>query len=115
MARSIAVDVSELWRRVGITLGALVIYRLGAHIPLPGVDLWVLQEIFARNGARGFDIFTGGAASRMSILALGLMLYISASTTLLLLSAAWQKLLRRPLDAYSLDAYARVGAAVLAV
>jgi len=114
MARSIAVDVSELWRRVGITLGALVIYRLGAHIPLPGVELSVLQEIFERNGARGLDIFTGGAASRMSILALGLAPYISASITLLLVHAVWQKLLRRPVDAYGLDHYARIGAVVLA-
>ncbi|HEX6841974.1 MAG TPA: preprotein translocase subunit SecY [Stellaceae bacterium] len=112
---STAVEMPGLWRRVGVTLGALLIYRLGGHIPLPGIDPWTLQQIFERNATRGLDIFAGGAASRMSILALGVIPYISASTTLLLLSAAWQKFLRRPLDAYSLDAYARLGATVLAV
>ena len=111
---STAAETSELWRRVGVTLGALVIYRLGAHIPLPGIDLSTLPVIFERNGARGLDIFAGGAAGRMSLLALGLTPYISASTTLLLLHAAWQKLLRRPVDAYGLDHYARIGAVVLA-
>src|SRR5262249_7003021 len=67
------------------------------------------------DAAHLLDPFAGAAVSRMSILALGLMPYISASTTLLLLSAAWQKLLRRPLDAYGLDRYARIGAVVLAV
>jgi preprotein translocase subunit SecY len=113
--RPSATDTRELWQRVTVTLGALVIYRLGAHIPLPGVDLQVLQAIFERNADRGVDIFTGGAAGRLSLLALGITPYISASITLLLLSAAWQKLLRRSVDAYGLDRYARMGAVVLAV
>jgi preprotein translocase subunit SecY len=111
--RPSATDTRELWQRVTVTLGALVIYRLGAHIPLPGVDLQVLQAIFERNADRGVDIFTGGAAGRLSLLALGITPYISASITLLLLSAAWQKLLRRSVDAYGLDRYARMGAVVL--
>jgi preprotein translocase subunit SecY len=112
---STAVEMSELWRRVGVTLGALVIYRLGVHIPLPGVDLQVLQAILARNTGRGLDIVAGGAAGRMSLLALGLMPYISASTTLLLLSAIWQRLRRRQIDDHGLDRYARIGAVVLAM
>ncbi|HET7594971.1 MAG TPA: hypothetical protein VFK49_05915, partial [Stellaceae bacterium] len=43
---STGIEMSELWRRVGVTLGALVIYRLGRHIPLPGVDLALLNQIF---------------------------------------------------------------------
>lgn len=102
---STAVEIPELWRRVGVTLGALAIYRLGAHIPLPGIDLQALQEVF--------DI-TGSAAGRMSILAVGIMPYISASITLLLLSAVWQRIRRRQVDDHGLDRYARMGAVVLA-
>jgi preprotein translocase subunit SecY len=112
--RATALEHGELWRRVCVTLGALAIYRLGAHIPLPGVDLQVLQEIFDRNAGRGLDMFTGGAAGRMSLFALGIMPYISASITLLLLTVAWQALRRRQVDDYGLDRYARIGAVGLA-
>ena len=113
--RATVLEHRELWRRICVTLGALAIYRLGAHIPLPGVDLQALQEVFDRNAGRGLDIFTGGAAGRLSLLAVGISPYISASITLLLLSGAWQALRQRQVDDYGLDRYARIGAVVLAV
>jgi len=81
---------TELKNRIWFTLGALVIYRLGTYIPLPGIDPQVLQEIFARNsgGILGMvDMFSGGALGRMTIFALNIMPYISASIIVQLLTA----------------------------
>ena len=61
---------TELKKRLWFTLGALIIYRLGTYIPLPGIDPVVLKDIFTRNqgGVLGmFDMFAGGALSRMTI------------------------------------------------
>jgi preprotein translocase subunit SecY len=81
---------TELKKRLWFTLGALVIYRLGTYIPLPGIDPNVLAEMF--KGAQGglldvFDMFTGGALSRMTIFALTIMPYISASIIVQLMTA----------------------------
>src|SRR6516162_9443232 len=73
---------SELKSRIWFTLGALVIYRLGTYIPIPGIDPAILQNVFSRNagGILGmFDMFSGGALGRMTIFALNIMPYISAS------------------------------------
>ncbi|MGD9743301.1 MAG: preprotein translocase subunit SecY, partial [Dongiaceae bacterium] len=73
---------TELKKRIWFTLGALVIYRLGTYIPLPGIDPFVLDEVFRQHssGVLGmFDMFTGGALGRMTIFALNIMPYISAS------------------------------------
>ncbi len=81
---------TELKNRIWFTLGALVIYRLGTYIPLPGIDPQVLQEIFARNsgGILGMvDMFSGGALGRMTIFALNIMPYISSSIIVQLLTA----------------------------
>jgi len=81
---------TELKNRIWFTLGALVIYRLGTYIPLPGIDPQVLQEIFARNssGILGMvDMFSGGALGRMTIFALAIMPYISSSIIVQLLTA----------------------------
>jgi preprotein translocase subunit SecY len=81
---------TELKNRLWFTLGALVIYRLGTYIPLPGIDPQVLQEIFSRNagGILGMvDMFSGGALGRMTIFALNIMPYISASIIVQLLTA----------------------------
>ncbi len=81
---------TELKNRIWFTLGALVIYRLGTYIPLPGVDPQILQEVFSRNsgGILGmFDMFSGGALGRMTIFALNIMPYISASIIIQLLTA----------------------------
>ena len=81
---------TELKQRIWFTLGALVIYRLGTYIPLPGIDPHVLAQIFARNsgGIIGLvDMFSGGALGRMTIFALNIMPYISASIIIQLLTA----------------------------
>ena len=72
----------ELTNRIFFVLGALIVYRIGTYIPLPGIDSVTLKDIFSKQsgGVLGmFDMFSGGALSRMSILALNIMPYISAS------------------------------------
>ena len=73
---------TDLQKRLLFTLGAMVIYRLGTFIPLPGINSVVLEDIFTRQagGILGmFNMFTGGALSRMTLFALNIMPYISAS------------------------------------
>src|SRR6202051_257600 len=82
---------TELKNRIWFTLGALVIYRLGTYIPIPGIDPSILHDIFSHNagGILGiFDMFTGGALGRMTVFALNIMPYISASIIIQLMSAA---------------------------
>src|ERR1700693_1836177 len=81
---------TELKNRLWFTLGALVIYRLGTYIPLPGIDPQILQSIVNRNHGRILDMvdmFSGGALSRMTIFALNIMPYISASIIVQLMTA----------------------------
>ena len=81
---------TELKKRIWFTLGALIVYRLGTFIPLPGIDPAVLADIFQQNqsGILGmFDMFAGGALGRMTIFALNIMPYISASIIMQLMSA----------------------------
>ena len=78
----------DLRRRLVFLLLALVVYRLGAHIPVPGIDPAQLQQLF--NGKQGgilslFNMFSGGALSRFTVFALGIMPYISASIIMQLL------------------------------
>ena len=82
---------TELKRRIWFTLGALVVYRLGTYIPVPGVDASVMTEMMHSHsgGILGmFDMFTGGALGRMTVFALNIMPYISASIIIQLMSAA---------------------------
>ncbi|MEC8773644.1 MAG: preprotein translocase subunit SecY [Pseudomonadota bacterium] len=81
---------TELKKRICFTLGALVIYRLGTYIPLPGIDSGVVAQIFNQQagGIIGMlDMFAGGALSRMSIFALNIMPYISAAIIMQLMTA----------------------------
>src|SRR3546814_1217414 len=81
---------TELKKRIWFTLAALVVYRLGTYIPLPGIDPEALAEIFRQNagGIIGmFDMFSGGALGRMSIFALNIMPYISAAIIMQLMTA----------------------------
>jgi preprotein translocase subunit SecY len=81
--------VPELRRRVLFTCGLLIVYRIGAHVPTPGIDAEVLSRIFreqAGNLLGLMDVFTGGALRRLSVFALGIMPYISASIILQLLA-----------------------------
>jgi len=80
----------ELKKRIWFTLGALLVYRLGTYIPLPGINLEALQQAFQQqsSGILGmFNMFAGGAVERMAIFALGIMPYISASIILQLMTA----------------------------
>ncbi len=81
---------TELKKRIWFTLGALVVYRLGTYIPIPGIDPGTLQEIFQQNagGILGMvDMFAGGALGRMTIFALNIMPYISAAIIMQLMTA----------------------------
>jgi len=81
--------IPDLRRRILFTLGLLAIYRLGGHIPTPGIDANRLQEFFNQNsgGIFGFvDLFSGGMLRRLTIFALGIMPYITASIILQLLT-----------------------------
>jgi preprotein translocase subunit SecY len=80
---------TELKKRIWFTLAALVVYRLGTWIPVPGVDPHVLADVFNRSGGGilgMFDMFAGGALSRMTIFALNIMPYISASIIMQLMT-----------------------------
>ncbi len=72
----------DLKRRLLFLLGALIVYRIGTHVPVPGINASVLEELFRgqQGGILGmFNVFSGGALERFSVLALGIMPYISAS------------------------------------
>jgi len=85
----------ELKKRIWFTLGALLVYRLGTYIPLPGIDPGVWSQIF-RTQAGGilgmFNMFSGGGIDRMAIFALNIMPYISASIILQLLTSVMPSL-----------------------
>ncbi|NML28898.1 preprotein translocase subunit SecY [Zoogloea sp. G-4-1-14] len=81
----------DLKRRLMFLLGALIVYRIGAHIPVPGIDPVALAELFSsqKGGILGvFNLFSGGALSRFTLFALGIMPYISASIIMQLLTVA---------------------------
>ena len=81
-----AFSLPDLRRRIIITMGILVIFRFVAHVPLPGVDLSALQELFERNALLGMlDLFSGGAMRRLSVAAMGVYPYITASIIMMLL------------------------------
>ena len=82
---------TELKKRIWFTLGALIVYRIGTYIPVPGVDAAVMGQLLTRNGGGilgMFDMFSGGALGRMTVFALNIMPYISASIIIQLMSAA---------------------------
>jgi preprotein translocase subunit SecY len=82
---------TELKQRIWFTLGALIVYRIGTYIPVPGVDASVMGEMLSQHGGGilgMFDMFTGGALRRMTVFALNIMPYISASIIIQLMSAA---------------------------
>ena len=113
---------TDLKNRIWFTLGALVVYRLGTYIPLPGIDPQVLQEVFSRNsgGILGMvDMFSGGALGRMTIFALNIMPYISASIIVQLLTAVSPQLEALKKEGESgrkkLNQYTRFGTVFLAL
>src|ERR1041385_537574 len=85
-------NIPDLRKRILFTFALLAVYRLGSHIPTPGVNPKAMAEFFSSQagGALGFlDIFSGGALRRFSVFALGIMPYISASIILQLLTVVW--------------------------
>ena len=92
MSLGVLSKATELKKRIWFTLGALIVYRVGTYIPVPGVDASVMTEMMSQHGAAGilgmFDMFTGGALRRMTVFALAIMPYISASIIIQLMSAA---------------------------
>ncbi|MAD43694.1 MAG: preprotein translocase subunit SecY [Oceanospirillaceae bacterium] len=82
--------LGELWARIRFVFLAIVVYRIGTHIPVPGINPEQLARLFEQNQGtilEMFNMFSGGALERMSILALGIMPYISASIIMQLLTA----------------------------
>lgn len=87
--------LTELRQRLLFVIGALVVYRIGAHVPIPGVDPKALAAMFAQQGGSILDMvnmFSGGALKRLSIFALGIMPYISASIIMQLMAGVIPKL-----------------------
>src|SRR5215468_2498521 len=81
---------TELKKRIWFTLAALVVYRVGSYIPIPGIDTVVLGAVFdqQRSGILGmFDMFSGGSLGRMTLFALNIMPYISAAIIIQLMTA----------------------------
>lgn len=112
---------TELKKRIWFTLGALIIYRLGTYIPLPGIDPIILESIFQQNagGILGmFDMFAGGALGRMTIFALNIMPYISASIIMQLMTAVSPTLEQLKKEGESgrkkINQYTRYGTVLLA-
>jgi preprotein translocase subunit SecY len=88
---SVLSRATELKKRLWFVLGALIVYRLGTYIPVPGIDPHILKEIFSKHqgGVLGvFNMFSGGALERMTIFALAVMPYISASIIMQILTVA---------------------------
>jgi len=112
---------AQLKKRIWFTLGALVIYRLGTYIPVPGIDPVVVQEIF-RQQAGGildmFNMFAGGALGRMTVFALNIMPYISAAIIMQLLTAVSPTLQRLKTEGEAgrkkINQYTRFGTVLLA-
>ena len=74
--------LSELKQRLLFVFGALIVFRLGSFVPIPGIDAAVLAQLFEQQKGtivEMFNMFSGGALERASVLALGIMPYISAS------------------------------------
>src|SRR5881409_1932810 len=87
--------IPDLRRRILFTLGLLAVYRLGGHIPTPGVNADKLQQFFEQNRGTflGFvDLFSGGQLQRLTVFALGIMPYITASIILQLLTVVYEPL-----------------------
>src|ERR1700683_88008 len=84
--------IADLRKRLGFTLAMLAVYRLGAWIPTPGINTAVLEDYFSQNQGSMlgiFDLFSGGNFRRLSIFALGIMPYITASIILQLMTVVW--------------------------
>jgi preprotein translocase subunit SecY len=114
--------IPELKKRILFTIGLLAVYRVGVHVPVPGIDAVALASFFAR--AKGtllglFDMFSGGALERLSGFALGIMPYISASIILQLLTVVIPHLERLSKEGEAgrkkITQYTRYGTVILSI
>ena len=82
-AVSNALKLPDLRRKIFFTLGILVLYRLAAHVPVPGVNAEALRQVFQQNQLLGLlDMFSGGAMSNFSVMAMGVYPFITAQIVL---------------------------------
>ncbi len=114
--------LSELWVRLRFLFLAIIVYRIGAHIPVPGINPDRLAALFRQNEGTIlslFNMFSGGALERMSIFALGIMPYISASIIMQLMTAISPQLEQLKKEGESgrrkISQYTRYGTVVLAL
>jgi preprotein translocase subunit SecY len=114
--------IPDLRKRIFFTFGLLAVYRIGSHIPTPGLDASALEEFFRANqgGLLGFlDVFSGGALRRLSVFALGITPYITASIILQLLTVVWpflEKLSKEgEMGRRKITQYTRYGTVILSV
>ncbi|MEW3934110.1 preprotein translocase subunit SecY [Pseudomonas aeruginosa] len=114
--------LSELWARLRFLFLAIIVYRIGAHIPVPGINPDRLAALFRQNEGTIlslFNMFSGGALERMSIFALGIMPYISASIIMQLMTAISPQLEQLKKESESgrrkISQYTRYGTVVLAL
>jgi preprotein translocase subunit SecY len=115
-------EIPDLRKRILFTLGLLAIYRLGSHIPTPGINAQALIEFFEQNKANWFglvDMFSGGNLAKVTIFALGIMPYISSSIILQLLTVVWpflEKLSKEgELGKRKITQYTRYGTVLLSI
>ncbi|MCL6270057.1 preprotein translocase subunit SecY [Sansalvadorimonas sp. 2012CJ34-2] len=114
--------LSELWARVRFVFLAILVYRIGAHIPVPGINPDRLAQLFSQNEGTIlglFNMFSGGALERMSVLALGIMPYISASIITQLMTVVSPQLEQLKKEGESgrrkISQYTRYGTVILAL
>ena len=114
--------LGELWARIRFVFIAIVVYRIGAHIPVPGIDPDKLAQLFRQNEGTIlglFNMFSGGALERMSVLALGIMPYISSSIIMQLMTVISPQLEQMKKEGDSgrrrINQYTRYGTLVLAL
>ena len=115
-------EIPDLRKRILFTLGLLAIYRLGSHVPTPGINAKALIDFFEQNKANWFglvDMFSGGNLARVTIFALGIMPYISSSIILQLLTVVWpflEKLSKEgELGKRKITQYTRYGTVLLSI
>ena len=115
-------DIPDLRKRVLFTLGMLAIYRLGNHIPTPGINAKALIDFFEQNKSNWFglvDMFSGGNLAKVTVFALGIMPYISSSIILQLLTVVWpylEKLSKEgELGRRKITQYTRYGTVLLSI
>ena len=115
-------SIPDLRQRVLFTFGLLAVFRIGANIPTPGINSAAVRDFFAQLQGTFFgfiDLFSGGALSNMTIFALGIMPYISASIILQLLTVVWPYLERiqkeGELGRKKITQYTRYGTILLSV